>query len=103
MDNDFNGTDSAKESPDDKQARIEKWRASLRQIILSDLGYFHKQRWNRIHAELFHRINDAPDEATKAQLEAEMDAHYKIRFYPETSREALLAEVDTRELPPPGL
>jgi hypothetical protein len=91
------------ETAEERQARTERWRAGLRQIILSDLSYFHKQRWNRIHAELFHKINDAPDEETRVKLKAEMDTHYKTRFYPETSREALLAEVDTRELPPPGL
>lgn len=91
------------ETAEQKKERTERWRALLRQTILGDLSYFHKQRWIRIHAELFHKIADAPDEETKARWEAEMDAHYKTRFYPETSREALLAEVDTRELPPPGL
>ncbi|RYZ82758.1 MAG: hypothetical protein EOP06_21160 [Proteobacteria bacterium] len=91
------------ETPEQKQARTEHWRGLLRQGILSDLSYHHKQRWIRLHAELFHKISDAPDEETKAKLEAEMDELYKTRFYPETSREALLAEIDTRELPPPGL
>lgn len=106
MDNNSDRYDQAyfaNETPAQKQTRTEKWRASIRELILSDLDYFHKKRWNRIHAELFHKINAAPDAETKAQLEAEMDTHYETRFYPETSREVLLAEVDTRELPPPGL
>ncbi|MGI4940830.1 MAG: hypothetical protein ACRYHQ_09755 [Janthinobacterium lividum] len=64
--------------------------------IEHDLDYLHRERWNRITAELSDRIEAAtPDE--RLALSEQLDRHYADRFRPETSRAALLAEVGASE------
>lgn len=64
--------------------------------IENDLPHLHRERWNRIEAELTEQIEAATGE-TRSQLERQLDQHYSNRFRSETSREALLAEAGITE------
>lgn len=62
-----------------------------RRQIEHDLPHLHRERWNRIAAELGEQIEAAAGDE-REQLKQRLDSHYADRFHPETSRAALLAE-----------
>lgn len=64
--------------------------------IENDLPHLHRERWNRITAELTDQIDAATGEE-RARLEQQLDQHYSNRFRSETSRDALLAEAGITE------
>ncbi len=71
--------------------------AELRRFqIEHDLPQLHRERWNRIAAELSEQIEKATGDR-RAELSQALDQHYANRFRPETSRPALLAEADIGE------
>ncbi|WP_146173433.1 hypothetical protein [Sphingomonas faeni] len=59
--------------------------------IEHDLPHLHRERWNRIAAELTDQIEAATGD-DRARLQHQFDRHYEDRFRSESSREALLAE-----------
>jgi hypothetical protein len=59
--------------------------------IEHDLPHLHRERWNRIAAELSGQIEAATGD-DRARLQHQLDRHYKDRFRSESSRQALLAE-----------
>lgn len=62
-----------------------------RRQIEHDLPHLHRERWNRIAAELGEQIEAAAGDE-REHLKQRLDQHYADRFHPETSRAALLAE-----------
>ena len=71
--------------------------AELRRFqIEHDLPQLHRERWNRIAAELSEQVYAATDD-TRAELSQALDQHYANRFRPETSLPALLAEAGLGE------
>lgn len=62
-----------------------------RRQIEHDLPHLHRERWNRIAAELGEQIEAAAGDE-RERLKQRLDEHYADRFHPETSRAALLAE-----------
>ena len=62
-----------------------------RSQIEHDLPHLHRERWNRITAELAEQIEAAAGDE-REHLKQRLHQHYADRFHPETSRTALLAE-----------
>ena len=74
-----------------------KSNAELRRFqIEHDLPQLHRERWNRIAAELSDKMYAATGDR-RAELTQALDRHYADRFRPETSRAALLAEAGVGE------
>lgn len=57
--------------------------------LLSDL---HQERWALTAAKLDRRLKAAEGEE-REEIERQLDAHYDTRFYPETSREAIMQQI----------
>lgn len=72
--------------------RTRQTNADLRRSqIEHDLPHLHRERWNRIAAELADQIAGEIGEQ-RAAIERKLEQHYALRFRPESSRDALLAE-----------
>lgn len=64
--------------------------------IEHDLPHLHRERWNRITAELTDQIEGATG-AERDRLQSQLDRHYLDRFDSQTSRAALMAEAGLGE------